>query len=238
MEYPWKVLEPSTTWIQRTVVLYGPSGVGKTHLAAQFPQPLLLSCDPGTLGGAMSAINMGVKHLKVNSYPEVTALLPTLKQAAEAGEFKTLVVDSITYLGKLVLKNILTNVGREKPEFAEWGLNYARTAMLINAFSDMKCHVVFTAIDSASKDEVTGKKEGGPDLPGKLAKELPQAVDVVARLFTTTGYDNAGKLKVNYKFRVVPDDTYFAKDRTNLLPNEGVADYNTFIKPLFGEGEL
>ena len=236
-QFPWKILQPTTEWVQRTVVIYGPSGTGKTYLAAQFPDPLLLSCDPGVLGGAMSAMKFGVKQLKVNTYQEVMNLIPTLK--ANAGvEFKTLVIDSVTYLGKLVMKNILTNASREIPRFEEWGLNYARTANLINVFSEMNCHIVFTAIDSKNKDEMTGKITGGPDLPGKLSGELPQAVDICARLFTTTGYDNQGKLTTTYKFRTVPDDTYFAKDRTQLLPKEGLSDFITFIKPLFAEGEF
>lgn len=237
-QFPWTTLtNDGTQWQQRTVLIYGSSGVGKTHLAAQFPDPLLLSCDPGTLGGALSATKFGVKHLKVNSYSEILNLLPTLK--ANAGvEFKTIVVDSITYLGKLVLRHILQSVQREIPRFEEWNLNYTRTAMLINNLSELNCHVVFTAIDKVDKDEVTGKMMGGPELPGKLSKELPQAVDICTRLLTTTGYDNQGKLQVKYKFRTVPDDIYFAKDRTQLLPKEGESDFATFVKPLFQDSEF
>lgn len=235
--FPWTVLSPETNWVQRTILLYGPSGSGKTYLAAQFPDPLILGCDPGVLGGAMSAIKFGVKHLKVTNYQEMMNVLPTLK--ANAGvEFKTIIVDSITFFGKLCLKNILERVGREKPQFDEWGLNYARVANFINNICEMKCHVVFTAIDKLNKDEVTGKIMGEPMLPGQLAKELPQSVDVCARLFTVTGYDNSGKLKVTYKYRTVPDDLYFAKDRSQLLKAEGELqsqglpeDWKSLFKP-------
>lgn len=236
-DFPWKVLSPTEDWVQRTIVLYGPSGSGKTRFAAQFPDPLILGCDPGALGGSLSAINFGIKHLKIGSYQEMMDLLPALK--ANAGmEFKTLVIDSITFFGKLCLKNILERVGREKPQFDEWGLNYARVANFINNVCEMKCHVVFTAIDKFDKDEVTGKVLGSPMLAGQLAKELPQSVDVCARLYTVTGYDNSGKLNVVYKYRTVPDDLYFAKDRTQLLGKEGVVpvsglpdDWKSLFKP-------
>lgn len=239
--FPWKVLTPGTDWQQRTILTYGPSGVGKTRLAAQFPEPLLLSFDPGTMGGSTSATNFGVKQMKVTNYNEIINLLPTLKQYAGT-EFKTLVVDSVTYLGKLVMANILQAANREIPRFEEWGLNYTRTARLINNFSELPCHIVFTAIDKMDKDEVTGKISFGPSLPGQLQKELPQAVDICMRLFTTTGYDQQGKLKVTYKYRTVPDDTWIGKDRTQLLPAEGIVPetdaLNTLLKPLFLPEEL
>lgn len=234
--YPWKVLEPSTDWIQRTMVFYGPSGCGKTYLAGQFPSPLFLACDPGVLGGAISALKFGIKHVKVNSYQEVLDLLEILQKTAGT-EFKTLVVDSISYMGKLCLAAILKNAFKEIPKFEEWGLNYVRMARLINNLSELKCHIIFNAIDKIDKDEVTGKMLGGPMLPGQLAKELPQAVDVCARLFTSTAYDNSGKLKTKYMFRTVPDDLYFAKDRTQLLAAEGPAEFASF-KCLFREDEL
>lgn len=218
--FPWKTLEVNDTeWMQRTFCIYGPSGSGKTTLAAQFPQPLLLSFDPGVMGGSMSAVGFGVKQLKVATYKDLIDLLPVLKVHAGV-EFKTLIIDSLTYCGKMVMNNILATVGREIPRFEEWGLNYKRVAKLIENFTDMNCHVVFTAIDNTQKDEVSGKISGGPSLPGQLQKELPQAVDCCLRLFTQTGYNAQGKLEVTYKYRTVPDDTWNAKDRTRLLPSE------------------
>lgn len=229
-QFPWKVLKPSEEWQQRLILLYGPSGVGKTRLAAQFPDPLLLSCDPGSMGGSLSAVDFNVKQMKVTSYQELMNLMPVLK--AQAGiEFKTLVIDSVTYLGKIIMQNILANANRELPRFEEWGLNYTRTARLINNFAEMNCHVVFTAIDKMDKDEITGKVSIGPSLPGQLQKELPQSVDVCARLFTITGYGTDGKLQVTYKFKTVPDDTYVGKDRTELLDKEGVIPKDNSLQP-------
>lgn len=237
--FPWKVLEKEEVWQQRTFLFYGPSGVGKTRLASTFPNPLILSCDPGMLGGAASA-KEGVKHLKINNYEQLLALMPTL-QAHAGKEFNTLVVDSITYLGKLTMAHILKSAQREIPRFEEFNLNYARVARLINNFSDLPCHIVFTAIDKIDKDEVTGKLYGGPDLVGKLSKELPQAVDVVCRLFVTTGYDATGKTKSTYKLRSVPDDMYIAKDRHSILaPEVDVTGDLAFapFKPFFPKDDI
>jgi hypothetical protein len=134
----------------------------------------------------------------------------------------------------MIMKSILDVAGREIPRFEEWNLNAERTRRLINNLVDIPAHIVFTAIDDLSKDETTGRMYGGPSLPGKLSKELPQAVDVTMRLFTTTSYGADGKLKVSYRYRTVPDDTWFAKDRTRLLQAEGeVTEAHNPLAPLF-----
>lgn len=217
---PWAPLTiDPTAWSQRIFLVYGPSGSGKTRFAANFPTPLFLSCDPGKLGGALSAASFNIKHMKVDSYEQILSILPTLK--AQAGkEFQTVVVDSISYLSQIIMRSILKTSGRELPRFEEWNLSATRLRMLINHFCDVQAHIVFTAVDNMDKDEITGKVFGGPSLPGKLQKELPQACDATLRLFTSTGYGTDGKLKVKYMMRSVPDDIWFAKDRTGLIPPE------------------
>jgi hypothetical protein len=231
--YPWHTMDPtSEEWVQRIMLFYGPSGCGKTYSAGQLPSPLILGCDPGALGGALSAQKFGPKLMKIKSYQEVMNVLPLLKQAAIEKEFDVLVLDSLSYMAKMVMHAILAPLGREIPRFEEWNLNAERIRRLINNLVDIPAHIVFTCVDDMSKDETSGKVWGGPSLPGKLSKELPQACDVVLRLFTQTSYGADGKLQVLYKFRSVPDDVWFAKDRTRLLPSEGIMSYDV-LKPLF-----
>lgn len=231
----WTELSKETA-DNRVLLLYGPSGSGKTYLAGQLPRPLFLSCDPGTLGGAESAKQFNVRHVKINSYAQLIGLLPRL--AKDAGkEFDTLILDSITYMAQLTMQAILQTVNREIPRFEEWNLNATRTRKVIRLLSDLPCHTCFTAIDNISKDETTGKMYGGPSLPGKLATELPQACDSVLRLYTAASRDAKGKLQTKYLFRAVPDDVWFAKDRTGLLPSEGASSFDV-LKPLFTQDEV
>lgn len=222
-QYPWKELKDVVEKERAPLsfLVYGPSGVGKTTFSSFFPRPLILACDPGILGGSLSALRNNPKHLKIESYDQVLKLLPLLKKAAWK-EFDTLVIDSISYMGRLVMASILKAVGREIPRFEEWNLNAERMRKLINSFAEIGTHVVFTAVDSMTKDEVTGKIYGGPDLPGKLSKELPQACDIVLRLFVSSSYDSSMKKQTVYKYTTTPDDVWFARDRTGLLPAEGI----------------
>lgn len=228
---PWKALEADpATQPQRVILLYGQSGVGKTRLAAQFPKTLLLACDPGELGGAISALDYKPLHVKIDDYASLIRMLPDIKSAVSSGEVETVVVDSISYLARTAMNNILDKVGREIAQQADWGLLQTRLRKLILALTDMPAHVGFTAVDLIRQDEVTGAVFGGPDLPGKLAKELPQACDVVARLTVKSSLNKEGKREAVYKYTVVGDSTYMAKDRTGLMELEGNSNFKAFEK--------
>jgi len=229
---PWNVMEEGeeSAETQRIILLYGPSGVGKTYLGAQFPKPLLLSFDPGRQGGALSARKFKPKQMKISDYNDLLSTLPILEEKAGIS-FKTLVCDSMSYLSRLVMRDILTKSGKEIPRFEEWNLLVERMRKLALAFTDLDCHVVFTAVDALQKNETTGDIYGGPDLPGKLAKELPQYCDVVARLSIESQMKVVSGKAVRvptYSYTVVGDSTYIAKDRTGLMATSGPSSFESF----------
>jgi len=218
------------------LLLYGPSGVGKSLLVAQFPDVLILGCDPGKRGGVpKTADKYKPKVIKVESYSHMMGLIPVLKEKA-GKEFGMLAIDSASFLHRMVMSNILTMVGREIARFEEWNLAQERMKKILERTCEIPCPIIFTALDGTAKDEITGKVTGGPDLPGKLQGEFPRYCSVVARLFVRTSYDKSGTLLSLYKFRVVGDDTWVGKDRTGLLPKEGETKWETFA-PLFKKKE-
>lgn len=228
--------------VQHVVLLYGQSGSGKTFLASQFPKPAILACDPGELGGSRSvftAIEKGlIKEpplwLKVDSYQTLLQAIQELPKLIQAGEVKTIVVDSVSYMQRLVMDDILARIMREIPRFEEWNLCVERMRHLIRKITELGADVVFTATDNMQRDELTGKIVGGPNLPGKLAQELPQACGIVLRLFVTSGYNAQGKKEVVYKFQSAPDEMWYAKDTTGTLPAEGPVSIAPLLQILSG----
>lgn len=224
---------------QEIFLLYGESGVGKSLLLAQFPDILVLGCDPGDKGGMpRTALPYNPKMIKINSYQEIQNLLPVLKENAGVA-YKALGIDSVSFLQKMVMDNILVMVGREIPRFDEWNLNAERMRKLLARICEIPVPIIFTALPGTVKDEVTGKITGGPDLPGKLAGELARYCGVVARLFVRSSYDKNGKLIPQYRYTVVGDDTWYAKDRTGLVNPEGETSFEAFkaIFKIKGEKE-
>lgn len=77
------------------ILVYGPPGIGKTSLAAEFPDPVFLQIEEGTPG-----------DLELNSFGK----LDTFEQLMEAlgvlytedHAFKTVVIDSVTELERLI----------------------------------------------------------------------------------------------------------------------------------------
>lgn len=204
-----------------SLLLYGQSGVGKTRFAAQLPAPVLfLSCDTGVLGGLTSALQFKPLQIRISTFQQLQQILPIVEK--DAGQvFRTIVVDSLTSLQRIVMASILQVTGREIARFEDWNLCVERIRNIVNKVGSFNCNVVFTCTEQLVKDEVLGKVMILPNLPGRLAQELPAAVDIVLYLFTRTGYNSQGKKEVKYVAMSTPDEMRVAKDRTCMLPKEG-----------------
>lgn len=79
------------------VLIYGPYGIGKTSLAAEFPSPVFLQLEDGTPNGIRPK---GWGRADLPDFESVMAALAILYN--EDHDFRTLVVDSATEMQKLV----------------------------------------------------------------------------------------------------------------------------------------
>jgi len=77
------------------ILMYGPPGIGKTSLAAEFDAPVFLQVEEGTPGD-LELDSFG----KIESFGQLMEALGVLYTEDHA--FKTVVVDSVTELERLV----------------------------------------------------------------------------------------------------------------------------------------
>lgn len=102
------------------VVIYGPEGIGKSTLSAAFPEPVFLDTEGGTI------------HLNVTRFPkpetweDVQSFISQLSQTKH--DFKTLVVDTVDWLERLLVEHICRKSHKDGIEDFGYGKGYTYLA--------------------------------------------------------------------------------------------------------------
>lgn len=135
------------------VVLYGPEGVGKTTLAAQFPSPLFIDTESSS------------DYLDVPRLPAPTSWQMLLDEVTWIRDYPeecggTLVLDTADWAQKLAVDDVCNAMGYKSIEDAGYGKGYTyvteRFGKLLNLLSEVcerGCNVVVTAHAIISKFE-------------------------------------------------------------------------------------
>lgn len=99
------------------VAIYGPPGMGKTSLAAEFPAPVFIQTEDGTPG-----------DLEIDSFGHVQSFAGVMEKVAqlytEGHGFKTLVVDSLSELEKLIFAEVCRRKNWSSIEDPGYGKGY------------------------------------------------------------------------------------------------------------------
>ena len=206
------------------LLFYGQSGSGKSLIAGGWPAgpTLVLACDPGPLGGAMSLRQLPKeqqpKVVVLRSWKEYLRLEPEIKKLVQTGEFRTIVIDSLTYLQTYIGKELLEASGREALRLDDYRLLQARTRRLVMELADLPVTTIFTCLEASERDELSGALYRAPDLIGALSREIPQYCDIVARFVPKSSFAPSGERVTRYFTYLDGDESFLAKDRTGLLP--------------------
>lgn len=86
------------------VIIYGPEGVGKSTLAAGFPDPVLLDTERGSS-------HIDIARLDCRSYGDVINAVEELKQGGHG--FRTVVIDSIDWCERMLISSFLKDHNRK-----------------------------------------------------------------------------------------------------------------------------
>ena len=155
------------------MLVYGQAGAGKTSLIPTLPSPIVLSAE----GGLLSIAGADVPYIEISSMADLMDAYQWLTSSAEAGQFQSVALDSISEIAEVVL---VEELKRNKDGRAAYGeLNAAMTGV-IRAFRDLSGkHVYFTAKCEKAQDE-QGRMLYSPSMPGKtLTQQLAYFFDCV-----------------------------------------------------------
>jgi hypothetical protein len=104
-EKPMSILEQATKPADRMpiVTICGDSGLGKTSLAATFPNPIVIRAEDGLQGVPA--------NIRPDALPVVTSLEQLIEQMTalykEEHKYKTIIIDSVTALERIFMQNVI-----------------------------------------------------------------------------------------------------------------------------------
>ena len=98
------------------VVIYGPEGIGKSSLAARFPDPVIIDTEGGTA-------HMDVRRIdKPQSWEELLSIVKEV--AATPGICKTLVIDTADWAEQLITTYLCNKYKQNSIESFGYGKGY------------------------------------------------------------------------------------------------------------------
>jgi phage nucleotide-binding protein len=191
------------------ILVYGDAGAGKTVLASTLPNPVILSAESGLL----SLRKYSIPVILIRNVDDLMEAYNWASQSAEANNFQSIAIDSITEVGEVVLTNAKRQVKDPRQAYGEL---IEKMEAAIKAFRDLpNKNIYMSAKMEPMKDEMTGIVTYGPSMPGaKLGPKLPYLFDFVFRLGINKTPDGTS----TYRFlQTQPELKYGAKDRSGVL---------------------
>ena len=195
-----------------SIVIYGPSGVGKTRLAGTLPvnETIILSLEHRLL----SLRGYGMFAYELDSYEDVVGMQSVLEKDPNFAAVKYIVLDSATEAGE---KTLISSQARIKDGRQAYQDMQVRCLALFRAFRDMKKHVILLFKEEMQKDAV-GNARIGPAMPGqKLGPQIPYLFDEVFYMGISESTGTDGKVNKSRYLLTDACSTHTAKDASGSL---------------------
>lgn len=208
------------------MLIYGPPGVGKTVLAAsardvtELAPVLLVDFEAGT----RSIVDRkGIRFIRIRKWSEILELLKMLRDPEIQSYFKTIIIDPINEMQKMIMANVIQEAvandpshDKEVPYQADWGRNAERCRKVLRYLRDAPYNVIFVALSKEQRDDTDGSVHFKPALPGQLADEVGAYLDIVGFLRTTSARSAEDPRKRQIVRRIAFQSTgkFTSKDRT------------------------
>jgi hypothetical protein len=225
---PTKKTKPSDDPMQYSILLYGPTKVGKSTFASQADKAIFLASEPG-----LNALS--VFKVDIDSWPALLAACKALD--TEEHEFKTIVLDTVDNLYEFCLEHVCRGLkdkdGHPISHPADLGYGKGWSAVNLEfkrVLTKLAAMPQGLILISHSKEKEIETKTGSytkivPSSGG--AKIILGLMDLVlmTEVQSTKTEDGIMHRRI---IHTKPTSTYDAGDRTGKLPAELPLDYKAF----------
>lgn len=207
------------------MLVYGQAGAGKTSLIPTLPSPVILSAE----GGLLSIAGHDLPFIEIVDLATLHEAYAWLTGSAEAQQFKSVALDSISEIAEVVLNS---EKKATKDPRAAYGAMQEQVTDIVRAFRDLPGrHVLFTAKVEKATDE-QGRILYAPSMPGnKLAQQLPYFFDEVFALRIERDADGGHQRAIMAE----GDGLWQAKDRSGKLDAWEAPHLGAIIEKMGGD---
>lgn len=203
----------------KNVLIYGPSGIGKTSLFYDAKDTLVLDVEHGT--EVLEKDNYfgkkdypsQVEILQLKSWEDLQGVFAAL----QSGElhFTNIVLDSITDIRELCKDHVLETQDRKRisddvASQQDYLVMSERMRKMLRNFRALPMNVFIVAREYSGKDEETGTERIKPAIGGKLEDDVPGMMNITVYMTLNKEGERVACFNLAGK--------YYAKDRTNRFP--------------------
>lgn len=206
------------------LLVYGQAGAGKTSLIKTLPSPVVLSAE----GGLLSIQDADLPYIEIGTMDALKEAYQWLAESAEAAQFKSVALDSISEIAEVVLNH---EKKVNKDPRAAYGSMQEQMADIIRVFRDLPGrHVYMSAKLEKTQDEM-GRILYAPSMPGnKTGQSLPYFFDEVLALRVERDAEGSH----HRALMCDSDGLWLAKDRSGKLAGWEAPDLGAIINKIAG----
>jgi len=212
-------------WIN--ALIYADPGVGKTFFGGtadndERTKPVLVL---DIEGGVMTLRDKpGIDVKRIRSMKDMEQIHADLYHSIvdDAMYYKTILIDSLPELADIDMRLVMKQAYAKNPDTVdidvpsprEWGKQRNHMRLIVRAFRDLPCNVIYTAQVGKVQEEGRPTKYH-PNFAGKLQQEIPGFMDIVGYYIASVDPQTQ---QVTRTLQTLGTNRVVAKDRSQSLP--------------------
>lgn len=147
------------------VLVYGPSGVGKTKLISTAPKPIIISSEKKLI----SLKDFKIPVILIENFSDLEEAYRFVTTNKKADQFETIAIDSISDIAETILSDYKNDPDTNDHGQAAYGHLADKLGPMIKKFRDIpNKHKYFIAKSKMVEDIYTKMNMFGPSLPGRV----------------------------------------------------------------------